>query len=45
MYYRDELRIIGVYSRNNLPNKIKHGAYIINLDEYVDARTRWIALL
>ena len=23
-----------MYSRNNLPNKIKKGAYVINLDEY-----------
>ena len=24
----------GVYSRDNLPNKIKDGAYVINFDEY-----------
>ena len=33
----------GVYSRNNLPKK-KDGAYIINLDEYADVGTYWIAL-
>ena len=34
----------GVYSRNNLPKKIKDGAYLINLDEYADVGTYWIAL-
>ena len=33
----------GVYSRDNLP-KIKDGAYIINLDEYSDIGTHWVAL-
>ena len=28
----------------NLPNKIKDGAYIINLDEYSDIGTHWVAL-
>ena len=28
----------------NLPNKIKDGAYLINLDEYSDIGTHWIAL-
>ena len=32
-YYKNEPRFNGVYSRNNLPNKIKKGAYVINLDE------------
>ena len=27
-----------------LPKKIKNGAYVINLDEYADAGTHWIAL-
>ena len=31
---KNEPRFNGVYSRNNLPNKIKKGAYVINLDEY-----------
>ena len=43
-YYQNEPRLIGVYSRDNLPNKIKDGAYIINLDEYSDIGTHWIAL-
>ena len=35
-YYKNEPRFNGVFSRNNLPKKIKDGAYIINLDEYAD---------
>ena len=43
-YYQNEPRFIGVYSRDNLLNKIKDGAYVINLDEYSDIGTCWIAL-
>ena len=43
-YYQNEPRFIGVYSKDNLPAKIKYGAYVINLDEYSDIRTHWIAL-
>ena len=43
-YYENESRFNGVYSRDNLPNKIKDGAYVINLDEYFDIGTHWIAL-
>ena len=43
-YYQYENRFIGVYSRDNLPNKIEDGGYVINLDEYHDIGTRWIAL-
>ena len=43
-YYKTEPRFNGVFSRNNLPKKIKDGTYIINLDEYADASTHWIAL-
>ena len=43
-YYENESRFNGVYSRDNLPNKIKDGAYVINLDEYTDIGTHWIAL-
>ena len=35
-YYKNEPRFNGVFSRNNLPKKIKDGAYIVNLDEYSD---------
>ena len=34
-YYANEPKFNGVYSRNNLPNKIKKGAYVINLDDYI----------
>ena len=43
-YYENEPRFSGVFSRDNLPKKIKDGAYIINLDEYADTGTHWIAL-
>ena len=43
-YYQNEPRLIGVYSRDNLPDKIQHGAYVINLDEYFDIGTHCIAL-
>ena len=43
-YYINEPRFNGVYSRNNLPKKIKKGAYVINLDEYENTVTHWIAL-
>ena len=44
VYYQNEPRFIGVYNRDNLPDKIKDGAYVINLDEYSDIGTHWIAL-
>ena len=43
--YQNEPRFNGVYSRKNLPKKIKDEAYIISLDEYADAGTHQIALL
>ena len=43
-YYQNESRFDGVYSTNNLPKKKKDGAYVINLDEYADVGTHWIAL-
>ena len=42
-YYQNENRYSGVYSTDN-PPKIKDGAYVINLDEYSDIGTHWIAL-
>ena len=43
MYYQNEPKFNGVYSRDNLPEKIKDGAYVINLDEYSDIGTHCIA--
>ena len=43
-FYQNELRFIGAYSRDNLPDKIKDGAYVVNLDEYSDIGIHWIAL-
>ena len=41
---KNEPRFNGVFPRNNLPKKIKDGTYVINLDEYADVGTHWIAL-
>ena len=52
-YYQNEPRFNGVFSRDNLPNSIrpkglgsavKNGAYVIDLDEYYDIGTHWVAL-
>ena len=43
-YYKSEPGFNGVYSRDNLPDKIKDGAYVVNLDGYSDIGTHWIAL-
>ena len=36
--------LMGVFSKDNLPNTIKNGASVINLDEYHDIGTHWVAL-
>ena len=41
-YYQNEP--IFNLPRDNLPNTIKNGAYVINLDEYHDIGTHWVAL-
>ena len=43
-YYENEPKFNGVFSRDNLQKKIKSRAYVINLDEYADTGTHWIAL-
>ena len=48
-YYTNDPKLNGVYSKDNLPKttfneKIKDGAYIINLNEYSDIGTHWVAL-
>ena len=43
-YYENEPRFNDVFSRDNLPKKIKDGAYVINLDEHADTGTHWVAL-
>ena len=43
-YYKNEPRFNGAFSRNNLPKKINDRDYIINLDEYANLGTHWIAL-
>ena len=42
-YYQNEPRFNEVFSRGNLPNSIKNGAYVINPDEYHDIGTHWVA--
>ena len=42
-YYKNKPRFNDVYSRDNLP-KTRNGACVINLDEYADVGTHWIAL-
>ena len=41
--YQNESRFNGVYYRDYLP-KIKNEGYVINLDEYSDIGTHWVAL-
>ena len=43
MYYQNEPKFNGFYSRNNSP-KIKDETYVINLDGYESIGTHWIAL-
>ena len=43
-YYKIEPRFKGVFSRNSLFKKLKDRANIINLNEYADVGTHWIAL-
>ena len=43
-YCQNEPRFNGVFSRDNLPKKMKDGACVVNLDEYADIGTHWIAL-
>ena len=42
-YYQSDPRFNGVYSRDNL-TEIKDRAYVINLDEYSNIWTHWVAL-
>ena len=42
--YQNEPRFNGVYSRDNLPKKLKDGAYVINFDEYAYVGPHLIAI-
>ena len=42
-FYQNETRFNGVYSRDNMHNKTKDGAYVINFDDNSDIGTHWIA--
>ena len=43
-YYQNERRFNGDFSRDNLLNSIKNGAYVIKHDEHYDIGTHWVAL-
>ena len=43
-YYENESRFNGVCSRDNLPSKMKDGAFVINLAEHSDIGTHLVAL-
>ena len=43
-YYENEPEFNSVHSRDNLPKRIKNGAYVTNLNDYADVGTHWIAL-
>ena len=43
-YYQNYPTYNRVCSRDSLPKRIKDGAYVINLHEYADVGTHWIAL-
>ena len=42
-YYYGNNRFNGTYARDNLPDTIKNGAYVINLDDLGDPGTHWVA--
>ena len=42
--YQNEPKLHGLYSRDNLPDKMKDGVYVINLEEYFDTGPYWTAL-
>ena len=42
-YYQNEHRFNSVYCRDNL-SKIKSEAYVVNIDEYSNIGTHWVAL-
>ena len=41
--YQNEPKFNGVYSRDNLPKTITDGAHVINLNEYSDIVSHWMA--
>ena len=43
-YYQNKPRFDSFYSRDTIPDTIKDEAYVINLDEYSDTGSPWIAL-
>ena len=44
MKYENKSRFNDVYSRDYLPNKVRDETYVINLDDYSEIGTHWVAL-
>ena len=42
-YYQNEPKLNSIFSTNNLP-KTKDGANVINLEEYGNSGTQWVAI-
>ena len=42
--HQNEAKLNGVFSRDNLPKKIKDETYVINLNEYANVGTYWTVL-
>ena len=42
--HQNKAKLNGVFSRDNLPKKIKDETYVINLNEYANVGTYWTAL-
>ena len=43
-YYQNESRFNRFFQRDDLPNQIKDGACVIDIEEYGDFGAHWIAL-
>ena len=43
--YVNDPKFNSVFSRDNLPDVIKNGGYVINLDEHDDIGKHWVAFI
>ena len=43
-YHQNEPKFNVFYSRDNISHKVKHGEYVVNLDEHVNIGTHLTAL-
>ena len=46
-YYKHQPLFHGVFSKNELPKKLKRGAYVVNMDDSdsIKGGTHWIAII